>query len=198
MANPFMNTLTFQTPVRIVNNWDKTTQVAKHCIDLVKSQSASITREYKYSDYGYHYELGSTGTVSHITNGSAEWYSVTGKLIESTMRFLPLMLDDLADLDPTFASINYMVGNGAEHRDHESQQTGFNYFFADCDSTTYARNADICESYPSVKDTGWILDIQQLHSISNTNERIWFNLRFGKPFAYCRDWFADHLVLTYE
>lgn len=198
MANPFMNNLTFQTPVRIVNNWDKTMQVAKHCISLVTDKSPAITKEYKFSDYGYHYELGSTGTVSHITNGSDEWYAVTGKLIESTMRFLPMMIDDLAALEPTFASINYMVGNGAEHRDHDTQQTGFNYFFTDCNSTTYVRNDTAQESYQSVKNTGWILDIQELHSITNTNERIWFNLRFGKPFAYCRDWFADQLVMVYE
>jgi hypothetical protein len=198
MANPFMNNLTFQTPIRIVNDWSKTTKVATQCIDLVQTKSARITKEYKFSDYGYHYEIGNTGTVAHITNGSTHWYAVTGKLIESTMRFLPSMVSDLADLNPTFASINYMIGNGAEHQDHAAQKTGFNYFFNTSDSTTYVRNNELVESYRSIKDTSWILDIQQLHSISNTNERIWFNLRFGKPFAYCRDWFADHLTMVYE
>lgn len=198
MANSFMNKLTQQLPVRIVNDWVKTTQVAMHCIDAVKTKSSFITKEYAYSEYGYHYEFGSAGTVSHITNGSAQWYAVTGSLIESTMRFLPQLVTDLADLTPTFASINFLVGNGAEHKDQVTQQTGFNYFFNTSNSTTYARNGAYEESYPSEANTGWLLDIQHPHRIDNTDQRIWFNLRFGKSFDYCQQWFSDAQILVYE
>lgn len=193
-----MNKLTYQTPIRIVNDWSKTIQVLEHSVELVTSNSPRITKRYQYSDYGYHYEIGNTGTVSHVTNGSSYWYAVAGPVIESTMRFLPMLREDLAELEPTFATVNILVGDGAEHKDQNNQLTGFNYFITTTNSTTHVRDSETEESYPSVRDTGWILDIQQRHRISNTDRRIWFNMRFGKPFDYCRDWFADQLVMVYE
>lgn len=189
--------LTHKTPVRINHDWKNTVSVLEHGIALVESNSSKITKQYKYSDYGYHYELGSAGTISHVTNGSSYWYNMTGPLIEKSMPFLPLMLSDLSELEPTIVSLNKLVGNGAEHRDQPGQNTGFNYFINTTDSLTYVKDEDYMEVYPSIADTGWLLDIQKPHGIDNKESRVWFNLRFAKPFAECKAWFEDNLVIVY-
>ena len=196
MTKPFKDTLTFQIPIRLINDWSKTVRVLEHSIGLV--QAGKYTRDYKYSNYGHHYEIGSTGTVSHVTNGSNYWYAVAGPVVESTLPWLTQFKEDLQDLKPTFATINKLIGHGAEHRDQVDQLTGFNYFFETSDSITYVKSLEYEEQYPSIADTGWILDIQQPHRIANTGTRIWFNMRFGKPFAYCRDWFKDYRATVYE
>lgn len=189
--------LTYKTPIRIDHNWKNTVAVLEHGIELVTSNSPKITKQYKHSDYGYHYELGSAGTISHVTNGSSYWYNMTGPLIEKSMPFLPLMLDDLAELEPTIVSMNKLVGNGSEHKDQPGQNTGFNYFINTTDSLTYVKDEDYMETYPSIANQGWLLDIQKPHGIHNTESRVWFNLRFAKPFAECKEWFEEHMVLVY-
>lgn len=193
-----MNKLVYQPGITINHNWSKTIQVLNYGIDLVQTHSPKITKEYKYSEYGYLYEIGSSGTVSHITNGSEFWYNFTGPLVESTMPWLKDLLSTVEELEPAFVSINKMVGNGAEHRDQPGINVGLNYFINTTNSTTYVKDDDgYTESYPSVAKTGWIADISKLHRIENTDERIWFNLRFGKPFLECKEWFASHPNLVF-
>jgi len=189
--------LTYKTPVRINHDWKNTVSVLEHGIALVESSSSKITKQYKYSDYGYHYELGSAGTISHVTNGSSYWYNMTGPLIEKSMPFLPLMLASLSELEPTIVSVNKLVGNGAEHKDRPGQNTGFNYFINTTDSLTYVKDNDYIEVYPSNANEGWLLDIQKPHGIDNKESRVWFNLRFAKPSAECKAWFEDNLVIVY-
>ena len=170
----------------------------EHGINLVETRSPKITKEYKYSDYGYHYEIGSAGNISHVTNGSQFWYAITGPLVQSTMPWAQDLLDAVEKISPTFISINKLIGNGAKHRDQPGQNVGFNYFINTTNSTTYVKDVDgYTESYPSVAKTGWIADITKQHWIENTDERIWLNLRFGLTFSECKEWFANHPNLVF-
>lgn len=185
-----MRKLTEQVDIQFDQDWSKLISVLEHSINLVETKSSKITKEYKFTEYGYHYEIGNSGTVSHITNGSSYWYSLNGPLAEQMLPWLPMFLKDVAEIKPTFITINKLVGDGLEHVDHDSQQTGFNYFLKTTNSITYCRDEDVVESYPSVENTGWIMNIQQPHRIDNTDVRIWFNLRFGANFEQCRQFFS--------
>ena len=189
--------LIYQPSITINHNWVKTFDVLKYGIELVRSNSPKITREYKYSDYGYHYEFGTAGNVSHVTNGSEYWYVMSGKLIESTMPWAKTLLETVKDLNPTFISINRMVGAGAKHKDQAGQLVGLNHFINTTNSRTYVYDGDYEESYPSIAGETWLIDIQKQHQIKNTKERTWFNLRFNAPFDECREWFIAHPNLVF-
>lgn len=185
------NSLTQQVNVKINQDWTNVIAGLNHAIELVQSGSNRITKSYKYSDYGHHYELGNAGTLAHVTNGSSYWYNFNGPLLIGMLPWVSKLMTDLQPICPTFITINKLVGNGAEHVDQPGQNTGFNYFINTTRSITYCKDENVEESYPSIQDTAWILNIQKKHRIENADTRIWFNLRFHENFANCQKFFCN-------
>jgi hypothetical protein len=185
------NLLTQQINLKFNQDWSKVISTLNHAIDMVQSNSNRITKSYKYSDYGHHYEFGSAGNISHVTNGSDYWFNLNGPLLLKLIPWSGKLMNDLSPINPTFITVNKLIGNGAEHVDQPGQNTGLNYFLTTTDSVTYCRDGDIEESYASVRDTAWILNIQKKHRIVNNDTRIWFNLRFESNFETCKEFFKD-------
>jgi hypothetical protein len=185
------NLLTQQINLKFNQDWTRVISTLNHAIEMVRSNSDKITKSYKYSDYGHHYEFGSAGTIAHVTNGSSYWYNMNGPLITKLTPWLDSFMKDVAPIKPTFITLNKLIGDGAEHRDQPGQNTGLNYFLETTNSITYCKDLNVEESYSSIKDTAWILNIQKKHRIINPDTRIWFNLRFEADFETCKEFFKD-------
>lgn len=185
------NFLTQQINLKINQDWSKVIAGLNYAINLVQTGSDRVTKSYKYSDYGHHYELGNAGTLAHVTNGSSYWYNFNGPLLLGMLPWANQLMQDLQPMNPTFITINKLIGNGSEHVDQPGQNTGLNYFINTTKSVTYCKDGELEESYPSVQDTAWILDIQKKHKIENLDTRIWFNLRFQADFKTCQEFFKN-------
>jgi hypothetical protein len=189
--------LTHPVDITIRADWPRVVSLFDEGLAILKTQPERITKQYKYSDYGYHYEINNVLFIGKITNGSPEWNSLNGPLVASIAPWLQTMMDDMQELNPISTVFNRMVGTGLEHVDQANTLTSLNYFITDGTAVTTVRDGDYTETYPTKKDQGWLLDIQKPHKIDNTETRIWFTIRFGETFDRCREWFKDHPGLVY-
>lgn len=189
--------LSFPVHIKINADWTKAINLFEKGLDILENRSELITKEYKFSDYGYHYEIAHNMSIAHVTNGSPDWYGTNGPLVLASMPWVKTMMEDMEELNPLFPSFNRLVGPGLEHVDQPTTLTALNYFIADGTAITTVSDGSDVETYPTKKDTGWLLDIQKPHRIDNTETRIWLNIRFGKPIDVCYNWFCKHPNLVY-
>ena len=192
--------LTAAVNLKINVDWAKTINLLETSLAIVKTKPELITSQYKYSDYGYHYEISNRLNVAKVTNGSPDLHAINGPLVANTMPWVNKLLNDMAPMKPMFFTFNRLILEGREHIDQAGMLCAINYFVNTTTANTFVKDGEYEESYPTIQDTCWLLDIQKLHRIdySDTIPRYWFNVRFGESFDFCRDWFQEHTNLAYS
>ena len=185
-----MSQFIYQIPFTINQDWTVVKSLVNRSIDFVNDPT-KVTEVINNGPYLKTYMLGPNLSVSHVNNGSEYWYMLNGSIILNSLKWLPGMIERFKDLDVVDIHLNKLINAGVPHIDTPESLTALNYFFNTSNAITYVKHDNIVESYPTVKNTGWLLDIQKLHWIENTEPRTWFSIRFGKSFDYCKDWFMS-------
>lgn len=154
----------------------------------------------------YMYEFREDGEYSNFVflNEVADHKSNVGLLTKGRVeRLLPWcnkLREDMRELNIYGISIQGSIGNVAAHRDIDdssSRHCKMNYIITQCDVKTYADNDGVIESYPSTKDTGWLLDTTKLHWVEGQGQRYVFQIFFHSPYERVLEWFKLHPNLVY-
>ena len=145
-----------------------------------------------------HYSLGGLGSISKHRPSKA-WYRLASPVINKSIPWLDTLLNDMVELNPDEGAISYMDGIGGEHIDLPDWPTAINYIFYNTDDTAYSWVTDstVQETYPSVVNTAWLLNTQQLHGIKNAGERWALSIHFNDKYQKVKEWFDNHPNLKY-
>lgn len=151
------------------------------------------------------FDFGESGSyVSFDTNtlipGTAS--SLNGKIVENMIPWIDQLKNDLSELKLANIGFQGNYGSIERHNDNkdESGMEGhckLNYIIDNSNTISYAERDGIVESYPSEKDTGWLLDTTTVHWVEGEGQRYLFQLTFDQPFSEVLEWFEKHPNLVY-
>jgi hypothetical protein len=141
------------------------------------------------------YDLGMYGSVIHH-HISENWYMVQSKLLEKQLTWLPKLLTDMAELEPTWL-ISVLKSDAAEHTDFSTYPTALNYPINTTQAQTYVRQGTTEFTYPSIANEPWLLATEFPHGVRNSETRYVFNLHFGAKFDIVKQWFESRPNLRY-
>ena len=162
---------------------------------LITKSKVNYTEIVPYGNSTF-YHIGPLGSVSHH-HISDDWHNVKGPWVHKYMPWLNQMLNDMKELEPTFA-ISIMNGTGAEHVDFDTYPTAFNYPINTTQARTYIKYEKNQYEYPSIANEPWILSTKYPHGVKNTELRFVFNLHFGVDYPTVKTWFDLHPNLIYK
>ena len=145
--------LTYPVDLKINVDWAKTINLLETSLAVVKTKPELITNQYKYSDYGYHYEIGNRLNIAKVTNGSPDLHAINGPLVANTMPWVDKLLNDMAPMKPMVFTFNRLIYEGREHIDQAGMLCAINYFINTTTANTFVKDGDYEESYPTIQDT---------------------------------------------
>jgi hypothetical protein len=185
----------YQNPVspvdlKIIQDWSKVVTMVNTIIEKSKTHHSEI-RPYGNATF---YDLGNHGSVIHH-HISENWFMVHSKLLEKHLTWLPKMLADMSDLNPTWL-ISVLNSNAAEHTDFNHYPTALNYPINTTNAETYVKYLNQEFTYPSITDQPWLLSTKNPHGVRNNELRLVFNMHFGADYDVVRQWldFRPNLV----
>jgi hypothetical protein len=151
-------------------------------------------------DFGNH---GSLISFDHIVSGNDTAGAISGLLVETELPWVGKLKNDLAELNLVSIAFQRNFGSLAPHSDgQEHADTIFhcalNYIIDDFDACTYVQDGNNILSYPSKKNTAWLLDTTKMHWVDGSAQRYVFQLRFHQKHSEVLDWFNCHPGLIYS
>lgn len=182
-----------QVDLKIHHNWDHTIALVTKMLEL----EAQTTESESFGE-SEHFNLGNLGTISKHKI-SKEWYRFASPIVNKTMPWLAELLDQLKELKPDEGCISCLVGDGSEHIDMPDMQSALNFIFYNSDptATTWVKDSEHSESYPSDINTAWILDTQKPHGINNSGERWSLSIHFNTDYHIVKEWFNNNPKLEF-
>jgi hypothetical protein len=154
------------------------------------------------------FDFGNQGSLilfNHIVSGNDTAGAICGCLVETELPWVGKLKNNLAELNLVSIAFQRSVGSLAPHVDgQEYTDTTFhcalNYIIDDFDACTYVQDGDNILSYPSKKNTAWLLDTTKLHWVNGSGSapRYVFQLRFHQKHSEVLDWFNCHPGLIYS
>lgn len=151
------------------------------------------------------YDFGASGSyvlfdTNTIMPGSAS--SLNGSMVEKLLPWIPKLKQDMFSLK--IASIGFQGNSGPVERHVDNKEDvlaghcKLNYIIDNYDVVTYAERDGVVENYPSVKDTGWLIDTTAEHWVEGQGQRYIFQICFDEEFSKVLEWFKQHPNLIYK
>lgn len=167
-----------------------------------KPKSAKYIKNFK----SYRFDFGSSGalvTFDSIVSGTDYASNVSGPMVENKLPWTNRLRQDMSDLNIAGITFQSNFGSLLPHIDgQEKDSTNFhcklNYIVDDFDACTYADDGDTILSYPSARDTAWLLDTTKRHWVNGNGQRYIFQICFHQKYSEVLDWFNNHPNLIYQ
>jgi hypothetical protein len=192
-----VNTVCSPVDLKINQDWLEVVAVSQNLIKLSKTHNSAVRRPVKDGkpDNNIFYDIGDLGSVSDH-QPSKSWHMVHSPYLAKYLNWLPNMLEDMRELDPTWG-ISIAVDDLGEHTDKDLYPCALNYPIDTTSAETYIRYQNQEYTYPSLADQPWILDTQHPHGVRNQGLRVVFNLHFSADYTTVKNWFNSRPGLVY-
>lgn len=179
--------------ITIHHDWEPTVQRMKKLISLKSNFTPEV-----FGKQADHYCMKALGTLS-VHHHSEYWYKFSGPSINATMPWLKDLLLAMQDLEPDDGCISFLQGAAGGHVDLSDWKSALNYIFYSTDPTAYTwlKDNDQIEQHPSTVGSGWIIDTQKEHGVSNNGTRYNLSIHFKKDYDTVIDWFNSQHNLTF-
>jgi hypothetical protein len=155
----------------------------------------------RVGDYMVLYNFAAAGAIGFFSNLTTKKYSAaswSGKMVENILPWTSQLRKDLQGLNLAAIGLQSNFENLSAHNDSEEKHCKINYMLDDYSDITYVKNRGHLESYPSKKNTAWLIDTTKTHWVSNnTSTRYVFQLTFHQDFSEVKNWFDNRGSLIY-
>ena len=190
--------------IKFIQNWSPLIKQYQK-FDQVLSKRPSSGKLIKgYSEIRF--DFGSAGSLTpydNIVSGNDIASAITGTVVENQLPWVNKLREDMSELKLSAIGFQSNIGSLTPHIDGQEQtETVFhcklNYIIDDFDACTYVQDGDNKLSYPSKKDTAWLIDTTKLHWVNGTGRRYIFQLAFHQKHSEVLDWFNSRPGLVYS
>jgi hypothetical protein len=180
----------------LINKYQKFNQVWERNPSGVKFIKGYASRRYDFGDSG------SLISFDPILAENSKATTANGKIIESQLPWVNKLKEDLSELNLAGITFQSNFGSLKPHSDPQEDPNNIfhcklNYIIDDFDACTYVKDGDTVMSYPSVKDTAWLLDTTKVHWVECTGQRYIFQVSFHQKYSEVLKWFNSHPDLIY-
>jgi hypothetical protein len=192
-------------------DWDPVFKKFIYLKDLINKQPPTKSLTTTFGETRY--DFGDNGSfmfynnISNIKNSSG---ALTGRIIENLLPWQEQLKNDFKEINLTGIGLQWGIDDllchvdGVDDPGQELSKAGgihhckLNYSLTDNDAITYAKNDDgSVETYPTVKNTAYLIDTTKPHWVKNSSTRFLFQLTFHEDFRKVNQWFSEHPGLSY-
>ena len=189
--------------IKFINDWSLLIKKYQKFQQVLTAKSGS--GEYIEGYKACRYDFGTSGSLvsyDSIVSGTDVASSANGKIVEAELPWIDKLKQNMSELNIQAVAFQSNFGSLNPHCDgQEESGTIFhcklNYIIDDYDACSYVKDGETVLSYPSIKDTAWLLDTTKLHWVNGTGQRYIFQICFHQKYSEVLEWFNDHPGLVY-
>jgi hypothetical protein len=189
--------------IKFIHNWSPLIKKYKKFHQVLKSEPGSKKYIEGYNN-SVRYDFGSAGSLTayNIVTGTDVASAAAGQIIESELPWIDKLKQDMSELQISAITVQCNFGSLSPHRDGKEESSTIyhcklNHIIDNYNACSYVKDGDTVLSYPSEKDTAWLLDTTKVHWVNGTGERYVFQICFHQKYSEVAEWFNDHPGLVY-
>lgn len=157
---------------------------------------------YHSGTHDYRYNFNKIGSFSPFNNSTKIPFNagcMAGLIVETEIPWINKLKEDIGIVNSV--SFQFNIESIARHVDGQddpaiTQHCKLNYMISDQDYVTYVDTGDKILSYPTKKDTAWLIDTSLPHWVHGQGTRYTFQLGFHVSFETAKQ-HLESLNLTY-